>query len=1080
MALFAINTAWAQTVDDLTGNVGGQTLSNDVKVTGTVTLGGTLYIKGNITFDLNGNTVNGPAKTQVFTVSEGSTLTIIDSSPKEGIFKGHANGGGDRGGFAYVYGTLNLERGIISGFKTYEEFGETTKEHIPTQGGGGAVYINDGATFNMSGGMIEKCSTNADKGAVVCAEGAVFIDADISPGLITTFNFSGGTIRHCTSGTGGAVYVHAPEVNKGEAIFNMSGTAKIENCQATSTSDRQNYGGGAVMVAGTANGKGKFVMSGGTITSCKSAGHGCGVLSHGIMNMSGGTITLCHPVTGSSNWSNINYPNQGLDDVFGGGVFLYSAKSTFTMTGGTISYNKAASGGGIMAWGNEEDGMSIFTMDGTGVILGNQALGDIGLGNGGAVYVQTAIFNFINGTLEKNMAVRYGGAININNSATLNLSGNCIIHENRASHGGGISQEQGECKLTLNDPNILIDHNHAEGNADETGNGGGIFIEKGTFTVTAGTISNNTATGCGGGASLRVKRIVGDMTVNITGGTISGNEAGESGGGLDLYADRNYVAGSDDPANTDNGPNHMNDVIVNFEKGTLTGNNAKNGGGIYVHINEANSIAKMNIGTASDSPLITGNHASLNGGGLAMNNGTINIENGSFTDNEAGWNNTAGNGGAIYLGAGEFNVTGNTSIISNDAVNGGGICVENGTVDINNGKIQDNVSKNLGGGLYVYAPVGATRREVKFTGDGVISGNNAKHGGGVCVDGPLDLSIDASVENNNAKDGNGGGICLLRTATMKFGDGLIRSNKATGKVSLNTAHNETFETLQGVGGGVFLDSGTGLSFIKKAGINNFGLYNNSADFAADDIFANGNNTTVNLPAVKSMELKGFEVPTTNLYWVEDYVTNDNGYVRNSIIPDAPTNENVLRYKDAVKDLQPIYHLEEDPGANDIVFTNTYLCMALGYEQAYFHLIKRGLEENDNAAFLIYYPDIQNPGEYIEYRKLYVYGKEDENGNKLDVSISVILPTGTYKIVETVWSSKYTDIPIFTYYDPETKQDKTVNNQTVTMPVVSMASVDESVDKSKINKLTVTNRLKSSFEKVDIRDFEFHKTNLMKP
>ncbi len=1074
LSLFLVNAAWGQTVTLPTS--GTYTFPEN----GDVTLSGRTSLSGDLVIDLNGCTVRCPSGTQTFSVDPGQILTIKDSKGG-GKFTGHTSGGGDRGGFIYLSGTLNLEGGTIQGFKTKKNNSTPpASEEAPavnayTKGAGGAVYINDGGIFNMTGGAITGCSTeytntahtytnqhDAKSYTIVGYGGAVFIDADINADVTSTFNFSGGIIKGCAAGAGGAVYVHAPKVHAGQAVFKMSGTAIIDSCEARYRGSSATDGGGAVMVAATTNGKGRFIMEGGTITSCKSAGHGCGVMTHGIMTMSGGLITLCHPLAGATDWSSLEYPSQGIDDIFGGGVYAYSEKCLFTMTGGTISYNKAASGAGVMVWGDLDPkkyiGKSVFTMDGTGVISNNQALGDGGLGNGGAVYVQTSVFNFKNGTLQGNKSVRYGGAININQGAELYLLGKSVVKSNIASHGGGISQEQGKCEMTLADSGILIDDNEAVGDASGAGNGGGIFIEKGTFTVAAGTISNNRASGCGGGASLRVERIVGDMTVNIIGGNISGNTAGKSGGGLDLFADRNYVADGT-AEDTDNGPDHKNNVVVNFQKGTLSGNIAENGAGIYVHINEGNSTSEMTIGTDSDLPFITGNKASGNGGGLGMNHGGIVIVNGIFTDNHS----DSGNGGAIYLGAGDFTVSGNANISVNSAKNGGGICVENGTVDIAKGTIEGNVAKEFGGGLYVYVTQSKT---VSFSGDGVLRDNTAKNGGGVCVDGPLVVSIDATIEGNTAENGNGGGICLLNNAELSFGDGIIRNNKAVGvNSSLSSAFRKDIEELKGVGGGIFLDKNTKLSFEDGT---QMGLYNNKADFAADDIFAYGDGTTtVLLPAVKEMELKDFIVPTKELFWIEDYKTDDVNYANGSAqIEESASDKRVRRYMDAIRELKSLWHLDD---TKLDTFKSTYLCLALGYEQVYFSLVKKGLEDGDNAAFLISYPHPEDPegddeDRYIEYRKVYVYGHPEED----EVSSTVILPVGKWKIKETVWSSKYMENPDYAYTRNESMRICTDN------------SVIIQVESEKENVLTVTNKLKPVFKNVDIRDYENHKVNRMKP
>lgn len=155
------------------------------------------------------------------------------------------------------------------------------------------------------------------------------------------------------------------------------------------------YGGnitGNVITAGSGNGGGVLVSYGifnmydGKITnnSCGLSGGGVYV-ERGTFNMSGGEI--------SSNTSGEN----------GGGIELYN-KSDFTMTGGSISQNKAENG--YYGGGIDVSHGSTFTMNG-GTITDNMSYA------GGGVYVGTAVGNYGNNTFHMN-----GGAITDNTATT--------------------------------------------------------------------------------------------------------------------------------------------------------------------------------------------------------------------------------------------------------------------------------------------------------------------------------------------------------------------------------------------------------------------------------------------------------------------------------------------------------------------------------------------------------------------------------------------------------------------------------------------------------------------------------------
>ena len=216
----------------------------------------------------------------------------------------------------------------------------------------------------------------------------------------------------------------------GVGTFNMYG-GKITNNSCGSS-------GGGVYVA-----NGRFNMYDGKITnnSCGSSGGGVYV-DRGTFNMSGGEI--------SGNTSG----------EYGGGIELYK-KSDFTMTGGSISQNKAENGyygGGIdVSYG------STFTMNG-GTITGNTSC------TGGGVYVGTAVENYGNNTFNMN-----GGTI----------TGNTATHTGSETGGGvyvaqdGIFTVSGAAKITDNKRN------------EETNN---VYLRPETITIT-GALDRNASIG---------------------------------------------------------------------------------------------------------------------------------------------------------------------------------------------------------------------------------------------------------------------------------------------------------------------------------------------------------------------------------------------------------------------------------------------------------------------------------------------------------------------------------------------------------------------------------------------------------
>lgn len=940
------------------------------------------------------------------------------------------NGNATRGGGVYVKGEFHMSGGSIEDcVATRTNLENGTKENIYTNGTGGGVFVDCGGYFAMEGGTIRNCSTSIKTEQIWIdgstyfpgMGGGVFVSAYAASTAsnISDLNdhryrgrfwFNKGLIEDCHSGVGGGVCVHTTvtrNITGANGRFTMESGAEIRNCKSWYPPGNAQYGGGGVYIAG--NGKldgglkGVFNMNGGRITGCSAVCNGGGIKCNGEMYMADGCVVDSCKCEGGK--TDTDYYSQ----AYGGGIHLYNA--TFVMSGGKIEYNTAFSAGGVMAWGTK----CVFTMNGANAIISNNVVTGVhGSGNGGGVYVQEATFHFNHGTITQNKADRYGGGININETATLNLNGVCNITSNEASAGGGISQEAGGCVIDIKSNGVLIANNQAIANEEivgttANGQGGGILIEKGTFRMSTGIIRGNTASRNGGGVSCYVSRIVGDVTAEITGGEISGNSAGISGGGIDLYADK------------DNGSD-KNNVVVNLTGGRLLSNSAQNGGGIYVGINTANSTATMTINSSYTASTIYGNTATENGGAIGLNNGTVAITSGNFS------NNTAGRGGAIYLGSGNMTLN-NISIHENTATNsGGGVYLANGKLTIegsDKNKICNNTANSTGGGIHIQ------NGKLEMT-KCLVQENTATYGGGVCVNnsdattinllnsaitfekntattagggmavlGPITLNFAGSFQYNSAN--NGGGILVAQGATLNYKGGMIRYNHATGtSTGINTGYKGTANEIHGFGGGVFVGAYSKLQFNVTDG--GLGFYGNDAKTGGDDIFANGEGTDVLLPVVGDMELTGFDIPVAKngIFWVEDYMTNDVKYnLGPHILGDTHSS---IRYQDALKSAAYIGRLDDDEtyyGLNK----NKYLSLALGYELLFVRIIKQGLDPGDAVIVnLSYSQNGKTEGsDWVPYQKALLVGPESG-----DASVVVALPPNAWKFEEeTAWSANYT-------------------------------------------------------------------------
>ena len=207
------------TEDELTAavNEGGK-----IKLMTNIDINSTIIINKDVTLDLNGYVLNMNGSNRVISINSNGKLTLIDSNPTvEHKFTVGTNG---LWVLDEVNGTKIIKGGVITGGKADNSYND----------GGGGVYVDENATFNMLGGNIVGC-INRQGAGVFIQEGA-------------TFNMSAGTISGCIAQTtnddtrGGGI------CNFGTTI--LSGNAIIQDCRAISCGEYRVYRGGGVCSTG--------------------------------------------------------------------------------------------------------------------------------------------------------------------------------------------------------------------------------------------------------------------------------------------------------------------------------------------------------------------------------------------------------------------------------------------------------------------------------------------------------------------------------------------------------------------------------------------------------------------------------------------------------------------------------------------------------------------------------------------------------------------------------------------------------------------------------------------------------------
>ena len=174
------------------------------------------------------------------------------------------------------------------------------------------------------------------------------------------------------------------------------------------------------------------------------------------------------------------------------------------------------------------------------------------------------------------------------------------------------------------------------------------------------------------------------------------------------------------------------------------------GGGVYV---EAGASFVLAGGTIYACGVQSGANQAF-GGGIYAEGGSVTMSGGAIR-NCAVSADYGASGGAIYAKAGSVTMSG--GVISGcSAMSGGGISASEGTVRITGGRIENCKASERGGGLSVR---GHTNGPVSVL-DAVISGCEAKNGGGVALMGFAELELGENARITGCTATNGAAVYM--------------------------------------------------------------------------------------------------------------------------------------------------------------------------------------------------------------------------------------------------------------------------------------------------------------------------------
>ncbi|MBK8903182.1 MAG: right-handed parallel beta-helix repeat-containing protein [Anaerolineaceae bacterium] len=345
----------------------------------------------------------------------------------------------------------------------------------------------------------------------------------------------------------------------------------------------------------------------------------------------------------------------------GGGVYVQFG--TLTISGGSITTNTAATGGGVFNAGE----LSETGIPSRADLLNTTVTDNIAFDAGGGLFGDhEGVITVTDSTVSDNTAFAYGGGIAVVSKSSLTVTGGSFSGNITPGEGGGvytaveravtitgtqfIGNLAGETLPSLEVPGEIVE--------GEGGGGGAALGGSGPITVSNAIFAENHAHGEGGGILIE-----NHGTVEIIDTVVRDNETDAGGGGIENAGMRTTLT-----------------------RLTIFGNEAfEDGGGI-----QGNGSGDF---TLIDSMVY--DNTAENGGGFANQaDGTTRVERTTFWDNRAiiGANDDTALGGGIY-GLGDAVATyENVTIVGNFAqVRGGGlyidadaaVAVSNSTISLN-------------------------------------------------------------------------------------------------------------------------------------------------------------------------------------------------------------------------------------------------------------------------------------------------------------------------------------------------------------------------------------------------------------
>jgi hypothetical protein len=506
---------------------------------------------------------------------------------------------------------------------------------------GGGLYVSPGAAPAVENNIVTSNTADLHGGGFYCYYSSPTLTRNLIRGNTATTGQGGGgftagaspvmrenTFSENTAGGygGGALSLRgntpAPLLENNDILNNSGGT----------------HGGGIIIF----NGNGVIQMIGNRIMGNTAAlGSGGGIC---VMDLA----SVTHEVRG-------NTISGNTAKEYGGGVFCHT--SPLAMTGNVIGANGTGLKGNESGW---DGGGLYFTNGSQSTLTGNTISGNKAR-SGGGVFVTASTVTLGHDTITGNHAESHGGGVYMDGAANVAIDNGTFLNNSSSTHAGALAVTAG-CKARVDDclfggnqaviyagaihvigigaeatlAHCTLSSNQAGPGIGWGAYGGGLFVEQtATVKIVGSSLEGNTASSFGGALS-----VVSGCTVEVADSLLVNNSAGGYGGALQAY-----------------------DSVVRIAGSTVLGNTAENGGALALYGGQpvlvTNSLLSGNSAAADGGAVITGAPttvvnctvtgnmtAAQNGATLSVGAGQADLHNTVIAFNDAGIRDSSGSGGA--------------------------------------------------------------------------------------------------------------------------------------------------------------------------------------------------------------------------------------------------------------------------------------------------------------------------------------------------------------------------------------------------------------------------------------------------